>query len=85
MDGLEAITHLRAAEKTGEIKRRYPVIAVTGNARKEQTEQCLASGFDSVSLNSSNSMWKICVKPYKIDDVQSRMEALLANLQISDN
>ncbi|KAI9605140.1 hypothetical protein H4Q26_003114 [Puccinia striiformis f. sp. tritici PST-130] len=74
MDGLEAITHLRAAEKTGEIKRRYPVIAVTGNARKEQTEQCLASGFDS-----------ICVKPYKIDDVQSRMEALLANLQISDN
>ncbi|PLW13674.1 hypothetical protein PCANC_15585 [Puccinia coronata f. sp. avenae] len=74
MDGLEAITHLRAAEKNGEIKKRYPVIAVTGNARKEQTEQCLASGFDS-----------ICVKPYKIDDVQSRMEALLANLEINDN
>ncbi|KAA1080835.1 hypothetical protein PGT21_023090 [Puccinia graminis f. sp. tritici] len=73
MNGLEAITHLRAAEKTGEIKKRYPVIAVTGNARKEQTEQCLASGFDS-----------ICVKPYKIDDVQSRMEALLANLELND-
>lgn len=74
MNGLEAITHLRAAEKTGEIKKRYPVIAVTGNARKEQTEQCLASGFDS-----------ICVKPYKIDEVQSRMEALLANLVLDDN
>ncbi|WAR54824.1 hypothetical protein PtB15_4B442 [Puccinia triticina] len=73
MNGLEAITHLRAAEKAGEIKKRYPVIAVTGNARKEQTEQCLASGFDS-----------ICVKPYKIDDVQSRMEALLAKLELND-
>lgn len=74
MNGLEAITHLRAAEKNGEIKKRYPVIAVTGNARKEQTEQCLASGFDS-----------ICVKPYKINEVQSRMEALLANLVLDDN
>lgn len=73
MNGLEAITHLRAAEKTGDIKKRYPVIAVTGNARKEQTEQCIASGFDS-----------ICVKPYKIDDVQSRMEALLANFRLDD-
>ncbi|KAH9813703.1 hypothetical protein DFH28DRAFT_1128359 [Melampsora americana] len=66
MNGLDAITELRASEKTGKVKQRYPVIAVTGNARKEQTEQILASGFDD-----------ICVKPYKIEDVQNRMEALL--------
>ncbi|EGG12180.1 uncharacterized protein MELLADRAFT_54764 [Melampsora larici-populina 98AG31] len=66
MNGLDAITELRASEKTGKVKQRYPVIAVTGNARKEQTEQFLASGFDD-----------ICVKPYKIEDVQNRMEALL--------
>ncbi|KAG0146679.1 hypothetical protein CROQUDRAFT_77426 [Cronartium quercuum f. sp. fusiforme G11] len=71
MNGLDAITELRAAEKTGTVKQRYPVIAVTGNARKEQMEQCLASGFDN-----------ICVKPYKIEDVQQRMEALLAACKI---
>ncbi|MBW0462467.1 hypothetical protein O181_002182 [Austropuccinia psidii MF-1] len=73
MDGLQAITELRAAEKSGKITKHYPVIAVTGNARKEQTEQCLASGFDNV-----------CVKPYKIDDVQNRMENLLAKFRIGD-
>ncbi|KAI8457393.1 hypothetical protein BY996DRAFT_6411686 [Phakopsora pachyrhizi] len=53
MSGLEAIAELRKAEKSGNIRKRYPVIAVTGNARKEQMEQCLESGFDSVRSNDN--------------------------------
>lgn len=46
MDGLTAIRKLREMERAGVMPRRVPVIAVTGNARKEQVDECLQSGFD---------------------------------------
>lgn len=48
MTGLEAVRELRRREEAGEIGRRYPVCAVTGNAREAQKTECLEAGFDDV-------------------------------------
>ncbi|ORY86726.1 hypothetical protein BCR35DRAFT_302457 [Leucosporidium creatinivorum] len=58
MDGLTAIKELRKREASGEIPRRYPCIAVTGNARQAQIDHCLEAGFDNVTI-----------KPYDRDAV----------------
>ncbi|KAK4055384.1 hypothetical protein OIO90_003222 [Microbotryomycetes sp. JL221] len=46
MSGLEAIRSLRQMERQGEMPWHYNVIAVTGNARKAQIDQCLEAGFE---------------------------------------
>ncbi|GAA5982210.1 hypothetical protein JCM5350_007698 [Sporobolomyces pararoseus] len=65
LDGLSAVRILRQKEKTGEIARRYPCIAVTGNARQAQQDECLQAGFDHVLS-----------KPYTFTTVVERIEAL---------
>ncbi|GAA5995875.1 uncharacterized protein JCM10292_004800 [Rhodotorula paludigena] len=62
MGGLEAIKELRQRERSGEFRRRYPVCAVTGNARDAQQAECLEAGFDDVAT-----------KPYKINDVLGKI------------
>jgi len=46
MDGLEATKAIRRLEKPGE--RRTPVIALTASVMREDYEQCVAAGMDSV-------------------------------------
>ena len=46
MDGYELTTAIRAAEKTGDGKRRTPIIAFTANALKGEADRCLAIGMD---------------------------------------
>ncbi|SCV70301.1 BQ2448_1695 [Microbotryum intermedium] len=65
MDGLTAIRELRRREAAGQTTKRYPVIAVTGNARSEQVKQIRESGFDDVAL-----------KPYKMASVLAQIQLL---------
>lgn len=48
MDGLTCISRIRQLERTGEIVRRVPVIAITANARIEQINTALEAGMDEV-------------------------------------
>lgn len=41
MSGIVAATEIRNKEEAGEIKRRIPIIAVTGNARTEYVEKSI--------------------------------------------
>ncbi|KAK4047296.1 hypothetical protein OIV83_005474 [Microbotryomycetes sp. JL201] len=68
MDGLTAIKELRKREKDGTISIRYPVIAVTGNARSQQKQECLAAGFDD-----------IVAKPYDFQDLLARLSHLASD------
>ncbi|KPV74030.1 uncharacterized protein RHOBADRAFT_54600 [Rhodotorula graminis WP1] len=65
MGGLEAIRELRRREAAGEISRRWPVCAVTGNAREAQQNECLAAGFDDVAT-----------KPYRLQDVLDKIRRM---------
>ena len=48
MDGLTCISRIRQFERTGEVVRHVPVIAVTANARSEQINTALEAGMDEV-------------------------------------
>ncbi|GAA6054361.1 hypothetical protein JCM3770_003336 [Rhodotorula araucariae] len=65
MGGLQAIRELRRRESTGEIKRSYPVCAVTGNAREAQQSECLSAGFNDVAT-----------KPYRLEDVLAKINRM---------
>ncbi|GAA5973125.1 hypothetical protein JCM11641_006280 [Rhodosporidiobolus odoratus] len=65
MGGLEAIKEQRRREQSGEIPRRYPICALTGNARDQQIQTCLQAGFDDVAT-----------KPYRIDDLLTKIATL---------
>jgi CheY-like chemotaxis protein len=45
--------------------RLQPICALTGNARDQQIQTCLASGFDAV-----------VTKPYKFDEILDKIKAL---------
>lgn len=63
--GLEAVRELREWERTGQISHRYPVCAVTGNAREAQQSECLAAGYDDVAT-----------KPYRLEDVLAKISKM---------
>ncbi|GAA5825914.1 hypothetical protein JCM11251_000050 [Rhodosporidiobolus azoricus] len=65
MGGLEFANRVREGEREGKITRRYPLCAVTGNARDEQQQQCRQAGFDDVAT-----------KPYKIEDILHKIRTL---------
>eukprot|EP01097_Dermamoeba_algensis_P010687 TRINITY_DN796_c0_g5_i1.p1 TRINITY_DN796_c0_g5~~TRINITY_DN796_c0_g5_i1.p1 ORF type:complete len:465 (-),score=179.46 TRINITY_DN796_c0_g5_i1:140-1534(-) len=46
MNGLEATLKIRELEKERETGNRVPIIGLSGNARKKQVEEALASGMD---------------------------------------
>jgi len=64
LDGLSAIQQLRSMQKAGELMGHLPVLAVTANARQEQVENMLRSGFDGTIS-----------KPFKIPTIMERMKA----------
>jgi len=66
MDGLTCTRKVRVNEQRGQLVRRVIIIAVTANARKEQTDTCLAAGMDDVMP-----------KPFRVPDLIAKMEKLL--------
>ncbi|KAL9000185.1 MAG: hypothetical protein Q9169_001087 [Polycauliona sp. 2 TL-2023] len=65
MDGLTCAREIRRLERTGEIVRHVPIIAVTANARSEQIQTALTSGMDDVVS-----------KPFRIPDLIPKIELL---------
>jgi CheY-like chemotaxis protein len=66
MDGLTAIQQIRQLEEAEGRGRHIPCIAVTGNARKEQVDLCLESGFDATAI-----------KPYKMKELLGQIELVM--------
>ncbi|KZV94827.1 hypothetical protein EXIGLDRAFT_766708 [Exidia glandulosa HHB12029] len=64
-DGKTACRELRDRE-TRDARPRLPVIAVTGNARDEQIQECLQAGFDDC-----------VIKPYRIADIVGTIDRFL--------
>ncbi|VDB99941.1 unnamed protein product [Peniophora sp. CBMAI 1063] len=62
MDGLTATREIRKLEATGKLPRRSLIFALTGNAREGQIQLALDSGMDSVMI-----------KPYRIDELMSKV------------
>nr|POE94266.1 hybrid signal transduction histidine kinase k [Quercus suber]POF04895.1 hybrid signal transduction histidine kinase k [Quercus suber] len=48
MNGLECCKRIRELERRGQITRRMTIIAITANVRKEQLDQAMQAGMDSV-------------------------------------
>jgi signal transduction histidine kinase/DNA-binding NarL/FixJ family response regulator/HPt (histidine-containing phosphotransfer) domain-containing protein len=46
MDGIETTRRIRAAERSGELHGRLPIIAMTANVMKEAVEACREAGMD---------------------------------------
>ncbi|BGP19572.1 hypothetical protein JCM10213v2_007667 [Rhodosporidiobolus nylandii] len=65
MGGLEFAQKVREKERSGEFSRRYPLCAVTGNAREEKKEECLSAGFDDVAT-----------KPYRLAELLQQISKL---------
>jgi len=63
MDGYELTTAIRAAEKTGDGKRRTPIIAFTANALKGEADRCRAIGMDDYLS-----------KPVQLADLRAMLE-----------
>lgn len=59
MDGLTCAREIRRLQRTGEIIRHVPIIAVTANARNQQIETALASGMVRLYLRRKfrSALW----------------------------
>lgn len=66
MDGNAASKAIRQLEKHGDLER-IPILGVTANVRGAQQDEMVESGMDDVMS-----------KPYKIEDLVSRLWALAA-------
>lgn len=67
MDGMTCARTLRAMQKSGELVRHIPVIAVTANAREEQIKNTLDAGIDDVVS-----------KPFRIPELVPKMKDTIA-------
>jgi len=64
MDGFAATREIRRREAEGKLHSRSFVIALTGNARREQVQAARDAGVDDVMI-----------KPYQIESLISKMRA----------
>lgn len=48
MDGLTCVRKIRELQKSGELTRPVPVLAVTANARSEQVQKAMEAGMDDI-------------------------------------
>lgn len=65
MNGIEATKNIRDMQRKGEIRGHIPIIAVSANARVEQTKSAIAAGMDdSIS------------KPFRIADLTPMIDRL---------
>lgn len=73
LNGVDCTRQIRQLERDGRIHGHIPIIAVTANARDAQVHSYRAGGFDDV-----------VAKPFRIQDLVPRIEALLSRLQRED-
>ncbi|KAL1405566.1 hypothetical protein Q8F55_009205 [Vanrija albida] len=71
MDGITAVTRLRALETATSVPRRL-VIALTGNARGGQIDQARAAGFD-----------RVVIKPYRLPALLETIQDAMAKHKAS--
>jgi CheY-like chemotaxis protein len=71
MDGITACHRIREMEKSGELSRRVPLIAITANAREEQVNRILGEGFDEV-----------LTKPFRVPTLLKMIEGLIMKNQL---
>ncbi|KAL1296620.1 hypothetical protein AAFC00_000109 [Neodothiora populina] len=71
MDGLTCTRKIRELERSGEMLKHVPIIAVTANARSEQIETALQAGLDAVQP-----------KPFRIPELMERMTELCAKMGV---
>lgn len=69
MDGLTCCKRIREMERSGELVKHVPVIAVTANVRGEQIATAKESGMDDVVS-----------KPFRVPELLKKMEDVLARL-----
>ncbi|KAL7409075.1 hypothetical protein BDY24DRAFT_404537 [Mrakia frigida] len=62
MDGISATKAIRSMEQSGELSWRSSIFGLTGNAQEKQVSLCLESGMDDV-----------ITKPYRIDNLLSKI------------
>lgn len=65
MNGLESASRIREYQKAGEIMSHIPIIAVSANARAEQTNQAIKAGMDDA-----------IAKPFRIVDLVPKIDRL---------
>ncbi|KAH7092217.1 hypothetical protein FB567DRAFT_435149 [Paraphoma chrysanthemicola] len=70
MDGLTCCKRIRDMERTGELKKHVPVIAVTANVRGEQIATAKESGMDDVVS-----------KPFRVADLLDKVKKVLERLE----
>ncbi|MCJ1361870.1 hypothetical protein MMC16_000970 [Acarospora aff. strigata] len=70
MDGLTCARRIRELQKSGDLLRHVPIIAVTANARVEQIDTALAAGMDDVVS-----------KPFRIPELMPKIAELIARYQ----
>lgn len=69
MDGLTAIKRIREMQRTGDLVRPVPVIAVTANARLEQVMLAKECGMDDV-----------VTKPFSVSRLMTQMRTLISKV-----
>lgn len=74
MDGMTCARTLRAMQKSGDLTRHIPVIAVTANAREEQIKNTFEAGIDDVVS-----------KPFRIPELIPKMRATIARFTEGGN
>lgn len=67
MDGMTCVREIRNLQQSGSLHPNIPVIAVTGNARSEQTDEARRAGFDDVVS-----------KPYTTKELVLAIERILS-------
>lgn len=77
MNGLECCKRIRELERTGEITKRMPVIAITANVRQEQMDQALAAGMDNVMTKPFTSR-ELLERIEQTIDASGRLKSELA-------
>jgi CheY-like chemotaxis protein len=66
MDGLTCSKKIRELQSSGDILRHIPIVAVSANARAEQTKQALDAGADD-----------FITKPFRMPELTSVITKLL--------
>jgi CheY-like chemotaxis protein len=66
MDGMTCSKRIRELQNTGDILRHIPIVAVSANARAEQTKQALDAGMDD-----------FITKPFRMPELTSVITKLL--------
>jgi CheY-like chemotaxis protein len=75
LDGFSAASEIRRRESAGELDGRIPIIAVTGNARREYIDKGTILSI-ALTIATSIGIDSFIVKPYEKQDLLDKVRAL---------